>query len=206
MSGVLISPLLEELDWIEHGFGTRHAPLSQDEMASLEQVHSSICVRADTAGCLGEGDALITNQAGLSVSIRTADCYSILLADPATRSVAAIHAGWRGTAAGAVRETVARMHREFGTRAEDLHAAIGPGIGACCYEVGAEVAREFGYGGAGKIDLAAANRRQLLDAGVPFERIHALNLCTYCDAARFHSFRRDKSAAGRMISYIRVIA
>jgi polyphenol oxidase len=104
-----------------------------------------------------------------------------------------------------VRETIARMQGEFGTRPEDLWVAIGPGIGECCYEVGEEVARQFGHGAAGRIDLAAANRRQLLDAGVLDEHVHLLELCTYCDAQRFHSYRRDKSAAGRMISYIRVL-
>jgi YfiH family protein len=209
---MLVSPLMEQLDWIEHGFGTRAAPLSQDGMASLKQIHSAVCLVAGAAGCaetcetcIGEGDALITNRVGVAVSVRTADCYPILLADPVTRSVAAVHAGWRGTAAGVVQETIARMRLEFGTRPEDLWAAIGPGIGACCYEVGEEVARKFGRDSAGRIDLAAANRRQLLEAGVVEERVHALGLCTYCDAERFHSYRRDKSAAGRMISYIRLL-
>jgi YfiH family protein len=200
---MLVSSLLEQLDWIEHGFGTRTAPLTQDGMASLKQIHSALCLSAGRAGCLGEGDALITNQTGVAVSVRTADCYPILLADPATRAVAAVHAGWRGTAAAVVRETIARMTREFATRPQDLWAAIGPGIGTCCYEVGEEVARRFGHSAAGRIDLAAANWRQLLEAGVTGDRIHSLDLCTYCDAERFHSFRRDKSAAGRMISFIR---
>src|SRR5579863_335921 len=191
---MLLSPLLGQLDWIEHGFGTRTAPLSQDGMASLKQIHSAVCLLAKSteAACAGEGDALITNHSGIAVSVRTADCYPILLADPATRSVAAVHAGWRGTAAAVVRETLARMQREFGTRPGDVWAAIGPGIGVCCYEVGEEVARKFGRSSAGHIDLAAANRRQLLAAGVARERIHSLDLCTYCDAARFHSYRRDK--------------
>jgi YfiH family protein len=202
---MLVSPLLEQLDWIEHGFGTRAAPLSQDGMASLKQIHSAKCLLAGAAACAGEGDALITNQVGVAVSVRTADCYPILLADPVTRSIAAVHAGWRGAAAGVVRETIARMRLEFGTRPEDLWAAIGPGIGACCYEVGEEVARKFGRDSAGRIDLAAANRGQLLEAGVAAERVHKMGLCTYCDTGRFHSYRRDKDAAGRMVSYIRLL-
>lgn len=206
---MLVSPLFEPLDWIEHGFGTRTAPLSQEGMASLKQIHSALCVVAD-AGCVdhhqrNQGDALITDRAGLAVSVRTADCYPILLADPVTRAVAAVHAGWRGTAARVVQETIARMHREFGTQPADLFAAIGPGIGECCYEVGEEVARQFGRESAGGIDLAAANRGQLLEAGVLPGRIHSLDLCTYCESRQFHSYRRDKDAAGRMISYIRVL-
>lgn len=201
---MLLSPLLDALDWIEHGFGTRSSALSQNGMASLKQIHSKVCFVAHAAVCAAEGDALITGQPGVAVSVRTADCFPVLLADPATRSVAAVHAGWRGTSAGVVAEVVAHMRREFGTAPENLWAAIGPGIGECCYQVGEEVARQFGRSSAGRIDLAAANRRQLLDAGVAPERIHSLGLCTYCDAARFHSYRRDQAAAGRMISYIRV--
>jgi YfiH family protein len=200
---MLTSPLLGQLDGFEHGFGTRAAPLSQEGMASLKQIHSSVCLVADSPACIGDGDALITNRAGLAVSVRTADCYPILLADPGTASIAAVHAGWRGTAAGVVGETIARMGREFGTRPGDLWAAIGPGIGGCCYQVGEEVARQFGRSSAGHIDLAAVNRNQLLAAGVTPERIDSLGLCTYCDAARFHSYRRDKASAGRMISYIK---
>jgi hypothetical protein len=174
-------------------------------MASLKQIHSAVVLMAVWPRPSGEGDALIANRPGLAASVRTADCYPILLADAATHAVAAIHAGWRGTAAGVVRATIARMGVEFGTRAEDLWAAIGPGIGECCYQVGEEVARQFGRASAGRIDLAAANRHQLLEAGVAEERIDSLGLCTFCDAARFHSYRRDKNDAGRMISYIRVL-
>lgn len=204
---MLTSILLEQLDWIEHGFGTRSAPLSQEGMASLKQIHSAVCLvaRSAEAACAGEGDALIATGSTVAVSVRTADCYPILLADPVTRSVAAIHAGWRGTAARVVQETVARMGREFGTDPRDMWAAIGPGIGGCCYQVGEDVARQFGRSSAGRIDLAASNRRQLLDAGLAEERIDSLALCTYCDAVRFHSYRRDRDAAGRMISYIRLI-
>jgi purine-nucleoside/S-methyl-5'-thioadenosine phosphorylase / adenosine deaminase len=199
---MLTSPLLAQLEWIDHGFGTRLAPVSQEGMASLKQIHSTMCLVADGAHACGEGDALIANQAGIAVSVRTADCYPVLLADPVTRAVAAIHAGWRGTAASIVGETLRRMHQEFGTQTANVIAAIGPGIGGCCYEVGAEVARRFGRSAAGRIDLAAANRRQLREAGVPDEQIHVTGACTFCDAARFHSYRRDKDAAGRMISYI----
>lgn len=199
---ILHSPLLSQLAWIDHGFGTRLAPLSQEGMASLKQIHSGVALAADRAGCAGEGDALLTGSPGLRLSVRSADCYPILLADTKNRAVAAVHAGWRGAAAGIVVNTIAKMRAQFGTSAADLFAAIGPGIGLCCYQVGAEVARLFGLEGAGRIDLAAATRRQLIDAGVPEPHIDVLGGCTYCDAARFYSFRREKERAGRMISYI----
>lgn len=199
---MLYSPLLTELKWLSHGFGTRADNVPQDNMASLKQIHSGIVLRGEQIGCAGEGDALVTAREGISVSVRTADCYPILLAGGRKHAVAAVHAGWRGTAARIVVGALEEMHRLYGIEAADVYAAIGPGIGACCYEVGAEVARQFGLAHAGRIDLAAINRRQLLDAGVPEQHIDVLGGCTKCDGRLFHSYRRDQLAAGRMVSYI----
>ena len=200
MHDVLKSTLLDRVGWIEHGFGTRLASISQNEMASLEQIHSSIPVVADRTGSAGEGDAVITSVPGLAVSIRTADCLPILAVDTHSKRIAAIHAGWRGTAARIVVETLEKM----GSDPRHLYIAIGPGIGACCYEVGEDVARRLGRERAGRIDLAEANRAQLIELGLLDSQIDVLNLCTLCDAERFHSYRRDGEQAGRMISYIRV--
>jgi polyphenol oxidase len=199
---VLYSPLLAELKWLQHGFGTRTDTVPQESMASLKQIHSGLVLVAEQIGRAGEGDALVTARDGVPVSVRTADCYPLLLADGRNRAVAAVHAGWRGTAAHIAVRALEEMHRLYGTEATDVYAAIGPGIGACCYEVGAEVARQFGLEHAGRIDLAAINRRQLLDAGVAEHRIDVLGGCTKCDAHLFHSYRRDQLAAGRMVSYI----
>jgi len=205
MSELLHSRLLSAMEGVEHGFGTRLSDVKLDEMASLRQIHSAECLQAVIAGLTGAGDALITDQPGLAVAIRTADCFPILIADPKRHAVAALHAGWRGTAVGIVVQTIAKMSDRFGTNPIDLHAAIGPGIGECCYQVGEEVGVKFGLKAAGRIDLAAANRQQLIEAGVPETQIEVLGFCTFCDAARFHSWRRDKESAGRMISYIRVL-
>ena len=200
---MLYSPLLTGLKWLHHGFGTRADSVPQESMASLKQIHSGLVLLGERIGCAGEGDALVTALAGVPVSVRTADCYPILLADERNHAVAAVHAGWSGTAAQIVIRTLEEMHRLYGTAAADVYAAIGPGIGECCYEVGADVARQFGFEQAGRIDLAAINRRQLLDAGVAEHRIDVLGGCTKCDAHLFHSYRRDQLAAGRMVSYIR---
>src|ERR1700687_6001621 len=115
VTDVLSSPLLSQFGWIAHGFGTRQAVLPQEEMASLKQIHSSLPLVADrSAGCAGEGDALITARPGVAVSVRTADCFPILLADSRRRLVAAVHAGWRGTATGVVGATLKQMRDEFG--------------------------------------------------------------------------------------------
>jgi len=199
---VLYSPLLTELKWLDHGFGTRADSVPQESMASLKQIHSGIVLLGEQIGCAGEGDALVTARAGVPVSVRTADCYPILLVDNRNRAVAAVHAGWRGTAARIVIRTLNEMQLLYGTAAVDVYAAIGPGIGECCYEVGVDVARQFGLEQAGWIDLAAINRRQLLDAGVAEHRVDVLGGCTKCDVHLFHSYRRDQLAAGRMVSYI----
>lgn len=201
---LLASPVLESLNWLEHGFGTRESHLDQPSMASLKQIHSNVTLVGYRPGCVGEGDALVTAVPGVAVSIRTADCYPILLADAETRAVAAIHAGWRGTAAGVVRSALARMRNEFGTDPRNVYAAIGPGIGGCCYSVGLEVARQFGLHAAGKLDLAVENRTQLLAAGLAPDRIGTMGACTFCNPSQFFSWRRDRDSAGRMISFIRI--
>jgi YfiH family protein len=195
---------LDRFAWLVHGFGTRHsAHLARNAgLATLRQVHSDICVPVrGRTGVLGEGDALVENTPGRLVGVKTADCLPILLVDEEHRAVGAVHAGWRGTVSGIVRAAVRKMEEEFGTDPAHLHAAIGPGIGKCCYEVGAEVAAQFGEAGPCKIDLAEANRRQLLEAGVADARICVAGLCTMCGVEDFHSWRRDREHAGRMLSF-----
>ena len=197
-------PELDAFGWLEHGFGTRQSdvPALYANLAMLKQIHSAACVpSAGRSGVIGEGDALVERTPGSVVAVRTADCVPILLVDPRNRAVAAVHAGWRGTVAQIVSHAIASMFGSFGTVPADLHAGIGPAIGKCCYEVGPEVAAQFGEQGRAHIDLAAANRAQLQAAGVTPSRIYASNLCTMCRADEFHSFRRDREAAGRMHSF-----
>ena len=117
---------------------------------TLRQIHSDLIHRVDRADESNskfseapKADALFTREPGVLLAVQTADCIPILLADPKQRAVAAIHSGWRGTLARIAAKTLGRMHMEFGTRPEDVIAALGPGIGRCCYEVGSDVAREF---------------------------------------------------------------
>ncbi|MGA2270180.1 MAG: peptidoglycan editing factor PgeF [Bryobacteraceae bacterium] len=195
---------LDGLAWLVHGFGTRLArvPSLFGHLATLRQIHSATCVpAAGRCGVLGTGDALLENTPGSVVAVKTADCLPILLIDERHRAVAAVHAGRRGTVARIAQRAVEAMRERFGALPAELHAAIGPGIGKCCYEVGAEVAGQFGQQGRAHVDLAEANRRQLVDAGVTPERIYASNLCTMCRPEEFHSFRRDQEAAGRLYSF-----
>ena len=115
-------------------------------MMTMRQIHSDLahCVDGSTvATSTLQGDALLTRDSQILLTVQTADCVPILLADPRTRAVAAIHSGWRGTLKRIAEKTLGRMRMEFGTRAEDVIAVLGPAIGVCCYEVGHEVAKEF---------------------------------------------------------------
>ena len=192
------------------------------------------------------GDGLMTQEPGLLLGVQTADCVPVLVADTKQRVVAAFHAGWRGTLARIVERGVGSMKLRYGSRAQDLVAAVGPSIGACCYAVGEEVRFEFesqfaygrqlfsevydsdpirekypllfltarapGHSNLGPqihVDLWEANRRQLLDAGVPAQNIAVLGECTGCarnaqGERRYFSHRMEHGYAGRMMSVIGV--
>jgi hypothetical protein len=158
----------------------------------------------ESPGFQGEGDALISNLPGIGLTIRTADCLPILIVDPRNRAVAAIHAGWRGVVSDIASKTVHTMGRLLDSKAEDLVIAIGPGIGPCCFEVGPEVAVQFGLLGRAKVDLVETTCRQLRRNGVGQGQISSSGLCTYCGSELFESYRRDREASGRMTTLIGV--
>jgi len=188
--------------WLRHGFGTRDAELPPGPLATVKQVHGTDVLIADQPGQQGTADGLISDTPGLLVGIRTADCLPILLADPVNRVVSAVHAGWRGTAAEIAQRAIHLMNVRFGSDPTRLEAAIGPGIGLCCFEVGPEVAREFGPWDSDSktcLDLSRINRSQLERFGVT--KIYQSGLCTMCGTG-FHSFRRDREQAGRMLSFV----
>lgn len=202
----------QEFIWQKHGFGTRDANPEAD--ITLKQVHSTQVWNANgwrPQQREQEGDALITDEAGKSIGIRTADCVPILLLDCRTRAIAAVHAGWRGTAGELVKKTIEQMQRDFGTAAADVYAAMGPCIRGCCYEVGPDVATRFAHWfpewelqeeSRKKVDLAEANRRQMEGAGIRSTRIFDCELCTACQSGQFFSFRREPENAGRMTAAI----
>lgn len=159
----------------------------------------------ESAGPQGEGDALTSNRPGIGLTIRTADCLPILIADPQNRAVAAVHAGWRGVVSEVACKAIHVMCQQFGSKPEDLVVAIGPGIGACCFEVGPEVAIQFQLTGRSKVDLVETTCRQLRRIGVNDRQISASGLCTYCNAELFESYRRDKTGAGRMVAAIGIL-
>ena len=192
----------------ELGFNSKNAVLSH-------QTHTDT-VRLVTAADAGAGlfapelpecDALITNTAGLALTIFTADCTPILLYDPLTGAVGAAHAGWRGTAAAIAGKTVAAMERHFGTKPENIRAAIGPNIGPCCFQTDADVpqamAEAFGPeaepfirrdGEKYYVNLKEINALVLRRSGVLHVDISAD--CTACQPHRFWSHRITKGERG----------
>ncbi len=194
---MMTAPPLVAFDWLRHEFGTRHTEPLSGRVVTLRQTHSDIVwtVR-QSEGCLGDGDALITDEPGLLLAIRTADCVPILLADPVRRVVAAVHAGWRGTVAGILTQTLGQMRAHYETNPLDVVAAVGPAIGPCCFEVGPEVPLPVVDR---RADLWKANREQLTKAGVG--QIWVAERCTMCEPETFYSFRRAKDT-GRMVSAI----
>jgi YfiH family protein len=185
-------------------------------IVQVKQVHGADVVEAREAdGC--EADAIVGRAAAgpVAVGVRTADCVPVLVANPATGDVAAIHAGWRGVVRGIVPASLARLGGHGGRDGRgDCIAAIGPCIGPCCFEVGQEVAASIAgaahgvaviatqRGDKAYVDLRAAVRAQLIAAGLSDACIEDVPGCTKHEHDRFHSFRRDGASSGRMLSAI----
>ncbi len=195
----------EHFSWLDHGFGTRtSAPWPPSPLISLKQIHSAeYLVVEGGEGCAGSADALISATPGLYLSVRTADCLPLLIADERNRAIAAVHAGWRGSAAQIAVRAVEALRMRFSSRPEDLHVAIGPGICGNCYTVGKDVADQFRSGlpcPGDRVDLEQVNRLQLIEAGVQPLRIQGGAPCTFCQPDQLHSHRRGST--GRMVSAI----
>lgn len=194
--------------WQVHGSEVRSVKDEEDARSGMP----------GTVGEVVHCDSLITSAPRVLLGVKTADCVPVLLGDARTGGCAAIHAGWRGTLARIVARTLESMQREYGTRAADVRAAIGPAAGGCCYEVGPDVIdafrREFAgtdelitptHGSHARIDIQRANRNQLLEAGLDAEQIHLAPLCTMCRTDLFFSYRREKSIHGRVGRLMSVI-
>ncbi|HET7747120.1 MAG TPA: peptidoglycan editing factor PgeF [Vicinamibacteria bacterium] len=221
------SALLDAIPGLVHGFEQRpeDAPREDREATRarvaravapfgrlhlMHQVHGARVQRAPWEG-RPEGDVALTDTPGELVGVETADCLPVLIADPRRRVAAAVHAGWRGTLAGAARTAVAALVAE-GSEPADLVAAAGPCNAACCYEVGPDVRDAFGDPGRDlfrpgrgerpHLDVRAANVRQLVEAGVPRGQIDAIDHCTSCRPDLYHSYRREGKGGGRMVNWI----
>ena len=210
---------------------------------SAKQVHSAIIhhIREIPERPL-TGDGVITNLPGVVLTVRTADCIPVLIADRKRKALGAFHAGWRGTLARMVEKGVGETRAKFGSEPKDIFAAIGPGIHRCCYEVEEEFKHKWsaqfeyaeelfeevfdsnslhvkypllflnqrapGHGAPAvklHLDLIEANRRQLLEAGVPAKNIWISDLCTSCRTDLLFSHRAERGETGRMMAAIGII-
>jgi len=222
----LFVPRLNAVHGLVHGFGD--ARWSEADFLAfaetqglrpviMRQLHSDVVHRVDAApGRKLEGDALMTNVPGLLLVIRTADCLPVLLVDEENRAAAAVHCGWRGTQKRILEKAVKAMGKAYGSKPAEMNAALGPCIGAACYEVGAEVRKAFveaGFperlfcGAPGRerkflLDLREANLWLLQEMG--FAKSHLFNagpVCTHCEP-RLLSYRRNSADPRRMYNFI----
>jgi YfiH family protein len=204
---------------LARAFGAR-----AERLVTVNQVHGLDLLVIDTPNpdyshfLKLECDGIVTNQPGVMIGVCIADCVPILLLDPQNKVVAALHAGWKGTAGDIASKGVETLVGLFGSKTADILAAVGPAIGPCCYEVDAPVWEAFDRNGvdldcferkagSGKwgLDLATANCRQLLKAGVAQKNIATTPMCVSCEHDLFFSYRRDKGETGRQMGFIMLI-
>lgn len=222
---------------VRHFFGTRHHAISMGVevgiplqrppgipkstwLLSVKQVHGTDALVVDRSLSSddrfhGGWDALVTDQPGVMVAVRTADCVPVLVHDPKRRVVAAIHAGWRGAVAGILPKTMALMESRFGSDPAHLRVSIGPSAGVCCYEVDEPVLEKVAQScsssnkvvqgqasGKAYLDLKGLTHEQAQQAGARPGSITTVNLCTICHDDLFFSYRREGRVIGTMVSAI----
>ncbi|MGH7822105.1 MAG: peptidoglycan editing factor PgeF [Candidatus Binatia bacterium] len=205
-------PRWETVAGLDHAFLARQdAPPAG--VTTLRQVHGRVVIDvADLGDRSGEGDGLVTARAGARVGVWTADCVPVHLVAPSARVAAAVHSGWRGSAAGVVDEAIARLASRWNVAPDAVEAALGPAVGGCCYEVGEEVRQAFTsrYGRVGERGFTRRDGRLYLDlrsflaerlAALGVSRVARIGPCTACRTDVLHSFRRE-GETGRQLSYV----
>ena len=238
----LIIPALDKTGTIQHAFTTRQNGLgarnggikspddwnavaesfgiAPNRLVTVNQVHGETIITVDGQNYANlrtaQADGLISKVRGIAIGIETADCVPVLLIDPVTPAVGAVHAGWRSTVQKIVQKAVIRMQDEFGSDPARMIAAIGPAIGPECYEVDEpvmgpvrenfsfwnEVAQSRGKDKWG-LDLVELNRRELLQIGLVEKNVHSIGMCTSCRKDLFYSFRVE-GRTGRMLSAVMI--
>ena len=204
--------------------------IDTDHIVTLTQVHGAGVAVVHRGALRPEqppaADVVVSDSPDVAIAVRAADCVPLLMSDRHSGAVAAVHAGWKGTVARAAVAGLNALAREFGTRPADVVVAIGPSIGPCCYQVGSDLVDAFAAAGHEQyliyrwfsstppsrgsrehpqmtLDLAGANRDQLVLAGVPLKQIHNAGLCTAMHLDVLTSYRAEKENAGRIAGVIR---
>jgi len=200
----------ETLAWI------RNAGLAANAVTAAAQVHGADIVRARPGASSGTGDGLLTDDAGLVLSVKIADCAPVWIADRASKRFALLHAGWRGVSSHIATNAVTAL-RAAGSEPANLVAAVGPHLQSCCFEVGPEVAERFSRwprsvkpadelraprvrDDSFAIDLGIAIAAQLREAGMPEDAVFVASACTRCSPVGFHSYRRNGAGGPLMIA------
>jgi len=183
-------------------------------LITLSQVHRDRCTvitRQDRPEARYPGDAILTNRDDIFISVQVADCLPVFLLNETSKVVGLVHAGWRGTILGVVRNTLGTAKSRLGCEASDFTAMLGPCIRSCCYRISDDVAVLFDKdcikrmaGGLASLDLVRANVKQLMDCGVEQNRIYLTDECTCCNADLFFSHRRESNSAGRMTAFMAI--
>lgn len=230
-------PALEKFDFLQQGLILKNkaenlfsdrSRLKKDLAGSLKtitgqksvnlyanQVHKNRCAVIDSQAGVrkwdfdADYDALVTNQPGVCLTVRVADCLPIYLVEPEARVIALIHAGWRSTLLRIIDHTLEQMQAHFGADISSLTAVIGPGLGPDCFEISEELAILFPpesvlseNNGRPKLDLAHVNLKHLLKSGVAPNNITILPECTHCNPLLYYSFRRSADKNQRMVAFM----
>jgi len=162
-------------------------------------------------------DAIVTSRTDLAICIKTADCVPVFIVDQVKKVIAVVHAGWKGTALEISAKVIRLMQKQYGCLPTDILAAIGPSIGKCCYDVDQATADAFRKQNNSELflqqgpkkdkwmlDLPEANRRQILDTGVPESNIEVSGYCTVCNQDMFFSHRGSGGITGRQVNFMMI--
>ena len=162
-------------------------------------------------------DAIVTSRTNLAICIKTADCVPVFIVDKVKKVIAVVHAGWKGTALEISAKVIRLLQNQYRSGPADILAAIGPSIGRCCYEVDAATADSFRRQNNSQfflhpgrnsnswfLDLAEANRLQLMEAGIPESNIEVAGYCTTCNQDMFFSHRGSGGITGRQINFMMI--
>ncbi len=198
-----------DLDPDQKKYLERELNIKLDNVITIRQVHGDSIVCADknyleNRSKADEADAIITQEKNVAICVRTADCIPLFIFDPQIEVIAVVHAGWKGVHVNIAGKTINFIKKNWDTDPSQIKVALGPSARECCYEVGAEFRNHFPHDlkeshGKLYLDLVSVCKRQLFKEGIEIRNIIEEGGCTVCQS-KWHSFRRDKEKAGRMIS------
>lgn len=207
----ILPPQAQGLSSQQKEFLKKTYQIASEKVFTIRQVHGDkilIVGKNDLPqqGLIPEADGVVTNAAGIVLSVRTADCVPIFLYDPKNKCIGLVHAGWKSSALSIVKKALESLSQNYGSMPADILAVFGPAIGRCCYKVGQEFEKTFPgevfyYNGHRFLDLPLVNKNQMLALGVKSENVLSNTLCTAC-GEEFFSYRRDKEKAGRHLSLL----